>query len=87
MRGTNQRQRMGIKFGYGILDRHVHTAKFKVITNKDLVQSTRNSAQCYVAAWMGAELGREWIQVYVMAESLCCLPEAIITLLIGYTPK
>ena len=37
MRGTNQRQRMGIKFGYGILDRHVHTAKFKVITNKDLV--------------------------------------------------
>ena len=37
MRGTNQRQRMGIKFGYGILDRHVHTAIFKVITNKDLV--------------------------------------------------
>ena len=29
----------------------------KWITNKDLVQSTRNSAQCYVAAWMGEGLG------------------------------
>ena len=87
MRGTNQRQRTGIKFWQGILDQHVHTAIFKMITNKDLVQSTRNFAQRYVAAWMGAELGREWIYVYVMAESLHCLPEAIITLLIGYAPQ
>ena len=29
----------------------------KWITNKDLVQSTRNSAQCYVAAWMGEVIG------------------------------
>ena len=27
------------------------------ITNKDLLYSTGNSAQCYMAAWMGAELG------------------------------
>jgi len=26
---------------------------FKRITNKDLLYSTGNSAQCYVAAWMG----------------------------------
>ena len=26
---------------------------------------TANSAQCYVAAWMGGEFGREWIHVYV----------------------
>ena len=29
---------------------------FKKITRKDLLYSTRNSAQCYVAAWMGGEL-------------------------------
>ena len=33
----------------------------KWITNKDLLYSTGNSAQCYVAAWMGGEFGREWI--------------------------
>ena len=27
--------------------------------------STRNSAQCYGAAWMGGEFGEEWIHVYV----------------------
>ena len=35
------------------------------ITNKDLLYSTGNSAQCYVAAWMGGEFRGEWIQVYV----------------------
>ena len=29
----------------------------KWITNKDLLYSTGNSAQCYVAAWMGGESG------------------------------
>ena len=29
----------------------------KWITNKDLLHSTRASAQCYVAAWMGGEFG------------------------------
>ena len=37
----------------------------KWITNKDLLYSTRNSTQCYVAAWIGGELGGEWIYVYV----------------------
>ena len=37
----------------------------KWITNKDPLYSTWNSAQCYVAAWMGGELGGEWIHVYV----------------------
>ena len=35
------------------------------ITNKDLLYSTGNSAQCYVAAWMGGEPGGECIHVYV----------------------
>ena len=37
----------------------------KWITNKDLLYSTGNSAQCYVAAWMEGEFGGKCIQVYV----------------------
>ena len=38
----------------------------KWITNENLLYSTWNSAQCYVAAWMGEEFGGEWKH-----ESLC----------------
>ena len=34
---------------------------FKWITNKDLLYSTGNSDQCYVAAWMWQEFGGEWV--------------------------
>ena len=37
----------------------------KWITNKNLLYSTENSAQCYVAAWMGGEFWGEWIHEYV----------------------
>ena len=37
----------------------------KWITNKNLLDNIGNSAQCYVAAWMGGEFGEEWIHVYV----------------------
>ena len=37
----------------------------KWITNKDLLYSTGNSAQYYMAAWMGREFGGEWMHVYV----------------------
>ena len=57
----------------------------KWITNKDLLYSTGNSAQHYVAAWMGGEFAGEMDTCICMAVSLCCSPE-IITLLIGYTP-
>ena len=57
----------------------------KWITDKDLLYSTGNSAQCYVAAWVGGELGREWIHAGV-AESLCYSPETVTTLLISHTP-
>ena len=59
---------------------------FKWITNTDLLYSTRNSAPCYVAAWMGGEFGGEWIHVICMAESLSCPPETITPLLISSTP-
>ena len=35
------------------------------ITNNDLLYSTGNSAQCYVAAWMGGEFGGECIYVWL----------------------
>ena len=34
-------------------------------TSKDLLSSTGNSARCHVAAWLGGELGGEWIRVHV----------------------
>ena len=37
----------------------------KWVANKDLLQSTGNSAQGYMAAYMGGEFGGEWINVYV----------------------
>jgi len=38
----------------------MHTLLYlKWTTNKDLLYSTGNSAQCYVAAWMGGEFGGE----------------------------
>ena len=37
----------------------------KWITNKDLLYSTGNSAQCYVAAWMGGNFKEKWIHVYI----------------------
>ena len=57
----------------------------KWITNKDLLYSTGNSAQCSVAAWTGGEFGGKRIHV-CMAES-CCPPKTIIALLICYTPR
>ena len=36
-----------------------------MVGNKNLLCITGNSAQRYVAAWMGGWFGREWIYVYV----------------------
>ena len=35
------------------------------ITSKDLLYSTWNSVQCYVAAGMGGKFGGDWIHVYI----------------------
>ena len=47
----------------------------KRITDKDLLYM--ESAQCYVAAWMGGEFGGEWILVYIWLSSLHSSPETI----------
>ena len=54
-------------------------------SNRDLLYSTGNSTQCYVAAWMGGGFGENGTCM-CMAESLHCSPETITTWLIGYTP-
>ena len=53
----------------------------------DLLYSTWNSAQGYVAAWVGGEFGGEWMHVYVWLSPLAVrlkLPQH--RLLISYTP-
>ena len=56
----------------------------KWITNKDLLFSTWNSAQCCGAGWMGAGFGGEWIHVHVWLSPFAV--HEIMTTLIGYTP-
>ena len=57
----------------------------KWITNRNLLYSTWNSAQCYLPFWTRGARGTMYTYVYV-AESLHYSPEAITTLIIGYTP-
>ena len=42
----------------------IHTALFKM-DNQQGPTVAGDSAQCYVAAWMGGESGGEWLHVYV----------------------
>ena len=42
------------------------------MTNKDLLNSTKNSVQSYVAAWMGEEFGEKGY-MNSMIDSLCYL--------------
>ena len=56
----------------------------KWITNKVLLYSTWNRAQCFVAAWMGGEFGGKWTY---MPESLHHSPETITTLLFCSAPR
>ena len=58
----------------------------KWITNKDLLYSTGNSAQCYVAVWMGREFGREWPHVYTWLSPFAVHLKQH-CLLISYTPN
>ena len=48
-----------------VWDRQVLTAIFEMDNQQGLLCSTENSAQCYVAAWMGREFGWDWKHVYM----------------------
>ena len=78
----------GRGYGWGVIVREfgmdMYTLLYlKWLNSKDLLYSTGNSAQCYVAACMRGELGRMDTCTW-MAEFLCCLPATITTLLISY---
>ena len=60
---TRERMGEGIVREFGI-DMYTLLC-LKWITNKDLLYSARNSAQCYAAALMGEEFAGEWVPVYV----------------------
>ena len=45
----------------GVGDGHVHTAIFKIDNQQGHSVYTRNSARCYVPAWMGGEFEGERI--------------------------
>ena len=46
-----------------------HCGIFKWIAKKDQLYSTRNSARCHVAAWIGGKFEGEWAGVYVWLSS------------------
>ena len=64
---------------------YIQNVFLKWITNKNVLYSTCNSAQCYVPAWMGGGFGMKWTCM-CMAESLHSSPKNITTLLIAYIP-
>ena len=55
----------------------------KWVINEDLLDSTGNSAQCYIAAWMGGVSGENGMCI-CMAESLHCPPETMTTLFVNW---
>ena len=64
----------------------MHTLLYlKWITDKDLLYSTGNCPMLCVSL-EGREVWGRMDTCICLAESLCCPPEAITTLLIGYTP-
>ena len=44
----------------------------KCITSRVQLHNTGNSAQCYVAAWIGGQFGGEGIRVYVLLYTENC---------------
>ena len=76
---------MVVRGGQGVWDRHIHIAIFKMDNQQGPTVQHKNSAQCYVPAWMGEDFGDYGFGI-CMAGSLCCSPETITALLPGYTP-
>ena len=60
---------------------------FNWTTKKDLLYSTGNPAQCYVAAKMRREVWGRMDTCIRLAESLYCSSETVTALVTGYTPN
>ena len=81
--GWGERLGEGIVWEFG-MDMYM-LLYLKWITKEDLQCSTGSSAQCNVAAWMGAGFWGRMDTCICMPESLHCSPETITPLLIGTT--
>ena len=60
-------ERVGERDSQGVWEGQRHAAIFKMdsLTNKDLLNRTGNSAQFYVAAWIGESLGENgYMSIY-----------------------
>ena len=79
-----QQERKGTVREFGMDIRTLLCLKW--ITSKNLLCGTGNSAQWYVAAWMGEEFGEEWIHVYVWL-SRFAVPLKPSALLTGHIPQ
>ena len=55
-----------IFIAHNFLKEQNYYLRLKAWGKEDLFYSTGNSAQCYVAAWMGGGFGEEWIHVCVL---------------------
>ena len=56
----------------------------KWVTDKDLLYSTWNSAQCYVATWMVLGVWGRKDKCMYMARSLCGLLETVTTFFVNW---
>ena len=52
---------------HGVTKSQTWLSNWTTTINKDPLYSTGNSAGCFVAAWMGGELGGEWLHVFVLS--------------------
>ena len=57
------RGRVGGRDSWGVWVLHVYISVLKMDNQQGPTVSTGNSAQCYMAAWMGGEFGGERIHV------------------------
>ena len=77
---------VGRRESQGVGDRCVHTAILKMDNQQGPTVSHRNLCSMLHGSLDGKGVCRRMDTCMYMAGSLCCSPETITTLLIGYTP-
>ena len=79
--------RMGERESWGVWDGHVHTAILKMDNQQGPPVQHMELCSILCSSPDGREVWGRMDTCICMAESLCCSPETITTLLIIYTPK
>ena len=73
----------GGRDSYGVWDQHIHTAIFKMDNQQGPTKQHRELCSVLCGSLNGRGVQGKMDTCLCMAESLCCSPETIITLLIG----